>query len=80
MIQDTPNAGDPTAICYPGDITKCLCGASAISIGQDVSTDANGNAIPAASGLRVLGTALSLGSPGFLFELLFQPKGVKESA
>lgn len=77
VTQDTPSAGDPTAVCASGSVTKVLCSAS-ISIGQDIATDANGNAVPATSGAYVLGTAITVGTNGFLCDMLFQPKGIKE--
>lgn len=76
VCQDTPLAGDPAGVCYPGDITKVLASAT-ITAGQDVSTDANGNAIAAVSADYVLGTALTAGANGFLMDIIYQPKGAK---
>jgi hypothetical protein len=76
VTQDTPNAGDPTAVCWSGSVTKVLCAAT-INIGQDVSCDVNGNAVAAASATSVLGVALTAGAAGFLCDILFLPKGAK---
>jgi Uncharacterized conserved protein (DUF2190) len=76
VTQDTPSAGDPTAVCTIGSVTKVLCSAS-ISVGQDVSTDANGNAIPAVSADYVLGTCIEAGTNGFLAVIIYQPRGAK---
>jgi hypothetical protein len=74
VTQDTPNAGDPVAVCVVGSVTKVLC-AGTINIGQDIATDINGNAVPATSATNVLGTALTPGAAGFLCTMLFLPKG-----
>jgi len=79
VTQDTPNAGDPTFVCGPGDITKVLCSAT-IAAGQKIGTDANGNAIPCVTGDLELGYAISAGSAGFLADILFQPVGVTRVA
>src|SRR6266481_2200889 len=53
VTQDKPAAGDPTAFCSPGDITKVLCGGT-FTAGQDVMSDASGQAVVAASSGSVL--------------------------
>ena len=74
VTQDTPNAGDPTAVCWVGSVTKVLCSAT-ILVGQDVTTDINGNAVGATSGSHVLGVALTAGAAGYLCDILYLPKG-----
>jgi hypothetical protein len=75
VTQDTPNAGDPTAVCWVGSVTKVLC-AGTIAVGQDVTTDTNGNAVAATSATHVLGTTLTAGAAGFLCDIVFLPKGM----
>lgn len=72
VIQDKPQIGDPTAICFPGDITKVLANGT-IALGGLVSTDQNGNAVPATPGTVVLGIALTAGAAGYLMDIIYQP-------
>lgn len=74
VTQDTPNAGDPTAVCVIGSVTKVLCGGN-FAIGQAVTCDINGNAVAATSSTSVLGTAITAGATGFLADILYQPVG-----
>jgi hypothetical protein len=74
VCQDKPGAGDPGAVCYPGDITKVLCGGS-FAAGQDVGSDASGNAVAAVTAGAVLGMALSAGASGSIATIIYQPKG-----
>ena len=74
VCQDKPGAGDPGAVCYPGDITKVLCGGS-FAAGQDVQSDGSGNAVAAVTAGAVLGTALTAGVSGSLADIIYQPKG-----
>ena len=76
VTQDTPSAGDPTAVCTIGSVTKILCGGN-VAVGQDISFDINGEAIAAVSGDFVMGTALTLGQTGYLCTMLYQPRGAK---
>ena len=76
VIQDKPAAGDPGAVCYPGDITKVAC-AGSFSAGQAVMTDSGGKAVVATSGSVVLGYALTAGANNFLADIVFQPLGAK---
>lgn len=77
VIQDNPaTAGDPGAVCYPGDITKIRCNGS-FNPGDLVMSTSGGLAVVAASGNFALGVALTAGSVGFLAEIIFQPLGAK---
>ncbi len=76
VIQDKPAAGDPGAVCYPGDITKVQCGGS-FTAGQEVMTNSSGQAVVATSGSFVLGVALTAGTLNFLADIIFQPKASK---
>ena len=74
VLQDKPAAGDPGAVCFPGDITKVVVGSGGFSAGGDVSTDASGHAIAGASGDYVLGIALEAGVNGSIANIIYQPK------
>jgi hypothetical protein len=74
VTQDTPSAGDPTAVCGIGSVTKVLC-AGTFAIGQAVTCDINGNAVAATSSTCVLGIAVTAGAAGFLADILYQPVG-----
>lgn len=73
VIQDTPSAGDPTAVCFPGDVTKVLCSGT-FAAGAQVMTDATGAALAATATNWILGIALSAGAAGFLADILYQPQ------
>lgn len=74
VCQDKPGAGDPGAVCYPGDITKVLCGGT-FAAGQDVASDSSGNAVAAVTAGAVLGMALTAGAAGSIADIIYQPKG-----
>lgn len=76
VVQDKPAAGDPGAVCRPGDITKVQCAAT-IAAGGYVSTDATGKAIPSVTNDYVLGIALAAGASGGLTTIVFQPRASK---
>ena len=69
-------AGDPVPVCKVGTITKVLCSAT-VTPSQFVSSDANGNAVPATSGAHFLGQVIQGATAGFLAVILFQPSGAK---
>ncbi len=73
VLQDKPAAGDPGAVCSPGDITKVVSG-GAFAAGQGVSTDASGNAIAAISADYQLGIALQAATGSAqTVSILYQP-------
>lgn len=76
VVQDKPGAGDPGAVCFPGDITKVICGGS-FNAGGDVMSDGNGAAVAGTSGSYILGQALTAGVSGFLADIVYQPKASK---
>ena len=73
VIQDKPAAGDPGAVCYPGDITKVLVGTGGITAGGAVSSDGNGAAVAWTSGAFILGYALYAAAAGALGSIIYQP-------
>jgi hypothetical protein len=75
VTQDTTTiAGDPTAVCRHGAITKVLCNGT-FAAGAEVMTDATGSAVLAATGGLALGKAITAGAAGFLATIVFQPQG-----
>jgi hypothetical protein len=76
VIQEgTPSgAGDPVPVCTPGSVTKLLV-SQTVTPGQFVSSDANGNGVPATSGASYLGQVIQGATAGFLAVILFQPAG-----
>jgi hypothetical protein len=74
VIQDNPNtAGNPGAVCFPGDITKVKVGTGGITAGGAVSTDGNGCAVAWTSGAMILGYALFAAAVGGLGSIIYQP-------
>ena len=73
VIPDTPAAGDPGAVCYPGDITKVLAGTGGTTAGGAVSSDGNGAAVAWTSGAFILGYALTTTAAGGLADIIYQP-------
>lgn len=77
VVQDKPAAGDPGAVCFPGDITKVVAGAQILA-GAEIMTTSAGKAVTVTSGSFVLGIALMAASgDGSVISILFQPKGSK---
>lgn len=76
VLQDKPAAGDPGAVCFPGDITKLVLGGT-VTAGQDLQSDGNGAAVAAVTGSFVIGQALAGGSSGAIITALYQPKASK---
>ena len=74
VLQDKPAVGEAGTICGPGAITKIQANGT-FAAGQFVTTDVNGCAVAATSGLSYLGQALSAGVQGFLADIVFQPSG-----
>jgi len=76
VLQDKPGAGDPGAVCYPGDITRVVVGTGGVTAGADVATDASGHAVAVTSGAYILGQALETqATSGNIATILYQPKG-----
>jgi hypothetical protein len=73
VLQDKPGAGDPGAVCFPGDITKVLCGA-AIPAGSAVASDGSGRAVVGTSGASALGYALTASTAlGQIIDIVYKP-------
>lgn len=76
VVQDKPGASDPGAVCYPGDITKIMCGGT-FSAGDELASDSSGHAVYAVTGDYVLGVALSAGADTKYATMIYQPKAHK---
>lgn len=72
VLQDKPGAGDPGAVCTPGDITKIVLGAT-LTAGQYVMSDSTGRAVAAVSGAYALGQVREGGAADEIGVIVFQP-------
>lgn len=75
VLQDNPSAAGRAAVVAIGGIVKVSAGA-ATTRGGPVASDANGQAVDAASGDVIMGTFLeAAGALGDIVSILFQPRG-----
>lgn len=74
VLQNAPAAAGRAAEVAIGGIVKVECGGT-VTRGGPVASDASGNAVDAASGDIILGTALETGADGQVIEIIFQPRG-----
>lgn len=76
IIMGKPDAaGKATEVAISG-IAKVVVGTGGITAGQKVQSDANGEAIVAASGDHVLGKALATGAAGAVVPILLVSKHI----
>ena len=61
VLQNKPTSGQAASVWGTGSTTKVVCGA-AVTAGADVTPDANGDAVTAASGNYIAGKALDAGA------------------
>lgn len=74
VLQNDPDAAGDAAEVAIGGIVKVICG-GAVTRGGAVASDASGEAVDAASGDVILGTALETGTDGDIIRIIFQPRG-----
>lgn len=74
VLQNDPAAAGRAAEVAISGITKVVCGGT-VAAAATVASDANGEAVTAASGDIILGTALEAGTDGSIISMLFQPRG-----
>jgi len=74
VLQNKPAAAGRAAEVAIGGKVKVQCGGT-VTRGGAVASDASGNAVNAASGDIILGTALETGASGRIIEMIFQPRG-----
>lgn len=73
LLNDPAAAGRAAEVAISG-ITKVICG-GVVTRGGPVASDAAGEAVNAATGDVILGTALDTGADGEIVRILFQPRG-----
>ena len=74
VLQNDPSAAGRAAKVAIGGVTKVECGGN-VTAGADVASNATGEAVVAASGDVMLGTALGAGGDGDVIPMIFQPRG-----
>lgn len=74
VLLNAPAAAGRAAEVAIGGIVKVECGGT-VTRGGPVASDASGNAVDAASGDVILGTALETGADGSVISILFHPRG-----
>jgi len=74
VLQNDPAAAGRAAVVAVGGIVKVSCGGT-VTRGGPVASDASGEAVNAASGDVILGTALETGADGGVIAMLFAPRG-----
>lgn len=73
LLNDPAAAGRAAEVCI-GGLTRVSAGGS-ITAGDEVASDAAGEAVAAATGDIILGTAVTGGSDGEVISIVFQPRG-----
>lgn len=73
LLNDPAAAGRAAEVCI-GGLTRVSAGGS-ITAGDEVASDAAGEAVAAATGDIILGTAVTGGSDGDVISIVFQPRG-----
>lgn len=74
VLQNKPDAAGKAATVAIGGITQVICGGT-VTRGGPVASDAAGEAVDAATGDIILGTALETGADGQVISIIFQPRG-----
>jgi hypothetical protein len=75
ILQDKPNAAGQAAEVGILGVSKVVVGTGGVTAGDLLATDANGKAVTAATGNKILGRALATGAAGTLIPALIQQKG-----
>lgn len=74
VLQNDPGAAGRAAEVAIGGVTQVICGGT-VTRGGPVASDSAGEAVDAATGDVILGTALETGSDGAVISMIFQPRG-----
>lgn len=74
VLQNDPAAAGRAAEVAIGGVVQVICGGT-VTRGGAVASDAAGEAVDAASGDIILGTALETGADGAVISMIFQPRG-----
>ena len=72
VLQNDPTSGQTATIAYEG-VSKVVAG-DTVAIAGKVSTDNAGRAIPATTGHKILGVAMSGGAVGQIISVLLKPE------
>jgi len=73
LLNDPAAAGRAAEVCI-GGMTRVSAGGT-VAAGADVASDSAGEAVTAASGDVILGTAVTGGADGEIISIIFQPRG-----
>lgn len=74
VLQNNPDAAGKAATVAVAGVVKVSCG-GVVTRGGPVASDGNGEAVSAASGDVILGTALDTGADGAVIRMIFNPRG-----
>lgn len=75
ILQDKPNAAAVEGELAVLGISKLVVGTAGVTAGDLLATDANGKAVTATTGNKILGRALATGAAGVVIPALIQQKG-----
>ena len=75
ILQDKPNGSGVEGSVATGGVSKLVVGAAGVTAGDLLASDANGHAVTAATGNKILGRALATGAAGVIIPALIQQKG-----
>lgn len=74
VLQNDPSAAGRAAEVAIGGVVQVICG-GVVTRGGPVASDTNGEAVDAATGDVILGTALETGADGQVISMIFHPRG-----
>jgi hypothetical protein len=75
ILQDKPNGVGVEGELAVLGISKLVVGTAGVTCGDLLTTDANGKAVTATTGNKILGRALATGASGVIIPALIQQKG-----
>jgi len=75
ILQDKPNGQGIQGELAVFGVSKVVVGAGGVTAGDLLATDANGKAVTAAAGNKILGRALATGAAGVMIPAVIQQKG-----
>ena len=75
ILQDKPNAAAVEGELAVLGVSKLVVGTAGVTAGDLLATDANGKAVTATTGNKILGRALATGVAGVIIPALIQQKG-----
>jgi hypothetical protein len=75
ILQDKPNGAGVVGEVGILGVSKLVVGAAGVTGGDLLASDANGKAVTAVTGNKILGRALATGAAGVIIPALIQQKG-----